>query len=417
VGDDERAVSDGSPAEKPRVLIAGGGVTGLEALLALSDLAGDRIDLTLLAPEPDFVYKPLLVEEPFALGPAEHHELAPAAEQQGARFVQRALSAVRVEDHVAELDDGSELGYDMLLVCVGARFAPPFDGAITFPGPEPLRIDEVIENVAEGDGRMAFIVPPGVSWPLPIYELALMTQRRALEQGKDIRIVIVTPEDAPLILFGTVASDQVASLLEGRRIAVETDAQVRELDDGTLFLLPGDRRLEATAAVALPRVDGPRIEGLPADEGGFLPINLHARVRGAQHVYAAGDGTNFPIKQGGLGTQQADAAAQEIAARAGADIDPEPFHPILRGKLLTGEESLHMRHDIAGGGGEGTASADYLWWPPHKIGGRYLSAWLAHEEVHDPEPPRRSLEVEVALPTEWHEDPMALDPYSAPRVD
>jgi sulfide:quinone oxidoreductase len=101
----------------------------------------------------------------------------------------------------------------------------------------------------------------------------------------------------------------------------------------------------------------------------------------------------------------------------GTEIDPEPFHPILRGKLLTGEESLHMRHDIAGGGAEGAVSADYLWWPPHKIGGRYLSAWLAHEEVHDPEPPRRSLEVEVALPTEWHEGPMALDPYSAPRVD
>jgi hypothetical protein len=55
--------------------------------------------------------------------------------------------------------------------------------------------------------------------------------------------------------------------------------------------------------------------------------------------------------------------------------------------------------------------------PPHKIGGRYLSAWLAHEDAHDPEPPRRPLDVEVALPSEWHEEPMALDPYSAPRID
>jgi sulfide:quinone oxidoreductase len=134
-------------------------------------------------------------------------------------------------------------------------------------------------------------------------------------------------------------------------------------------------------------------------------------------VYAAGDGTNFPIKQGGLGTQQADAAAEEIAARAGAEIDPQPFHPILRGKLLTGEESLHMRHDIARGAGEGAATADYLWWPPHKIGGRYLSAWLAREDVDDLEPPRHPLDVEVALPKEWHEEPMALDPHSAPQVD
>jgi len=410
-------MSEHGSAGKLQVLIAGGGVTGLEALLALSELAGERIEMTLVAPEPDFVYKPLLVEEPFALGPAERHELAPLADERGARFVQRALSAVRVGDHVAELDDGSELGYDMLLVCVGGRFSPALSGAITFPGPEPLAIDEVIEDAAEGDGQIAFVVPSGVSWPLPIYELALMTQRRAREQGKDMQIVVITPEDAPLIMFGSAASDEVRRLLEGRGIAVEAGAHVRELDDGTLHLTPGDRRVEASATVALPRIEGPRIGGLPADEGGFIPINQHARVRGAEHVYAAGDGTNFPIKQGGLGTQQADVAAQDIAARAGAEIDPQPFHPILRGKLLTGEESLHMRHDVAGGAGEGAASADYLWWPPHKIGGRYLSPFLAHEEVHDPEPPRRPLEVEVALPREWHEEPMALDPYSAPRID
>jgi NADPH-dependent 2,4-dienoyl-CoA reductase/sulfur reductase-like enzyme len=50
VRDDGRAVSEQTPADKPRVLVAGGGVTGLEALLALSDLAGERIELTLLAP-------------------------------------------------------------------------------------------------------------------------------------------------------------------------------------------------------------------------------------------------------------------------------------------------------------------------------------------------------------------------------
>jgi sulfide:quinone oxidoreductase len=403
-------VSEQSSSAKPRVLIAGGGVTGLEALLALSDLAGERIEMTLLAPEPDFVYKPLLVEEPFALGPAEHHELAPLVEERGARLARGALMGVRVREHAAQLDDGSEAGYEMLLVCVGGRFVPALRGAITFPGPEPLQIDEVIEQAA-GGGEIAFVVPYGVSWPLPIYELALMTERRAREQRQDVRIVVVTPEAAPLIMFGSVASDEVAALLDGRGIFVETDAQVRELDDGTLFIAPGNRRLEASAAVALPRIEGPRIDGLPADDWGFLPINQHARVRGAEHVYAAGDGTNFPIKQGGLGTQQADAAAEEIAARAGAEIDPQPFHPILRGKLLTGEESLHMRHDIARGAGEGAASADYLWWPPQKIGGRYLSAWLAHEDVDDLEPPRHPLDVEVALPKEWHEEPMAIDPF------
>ena len=163
---------------------------------------------------------------------------------------------------------------------------------------------------------------------------------------------------------------------------------------------------------------GPAIPGLPADEDGFIPVDQHSRVRGADDVYAAGDGTNFPLKQGGLATQQADAAAEEIAHQLGAAGEPEPFRPVLRGQLLTGDASLHMRAEIAGGGGEGTASLDRLWWPPHKISGRYLAPVLYHGELHEQgRPPGETLDVEVSLPEEWYVEPMALDPYSPPKFD
>jgi sulfide:quinone oxidoreductase len=160
--------------------------------------------------------------------------------------------------------------------------------------------------------------------------------------------------------------------------------------------------------IALPAMSGPAIAGLPLDDGGFLPIDEHARVSGVADVYAAGDGTDFPIKQGGIATQQADAAAEHIAARAGADLEPQPFRPVLRGKLLVAEESVHLLHDLEAGAS--SASDDYLWWPPHKISGRYLAPWLSREMPHEPEAPRRPLDVEVALPPEWHGEPMTLDP-------
>ena len=150
---------------------------------------------------------------------------------------------------------------------------------------------------------------------------------------------------------------------------------------------------------------------LPADERGFIPIDEHARVRGVPGVYAAGDGTNFPIKHGGLGTQQADAAAEEIAAQAGASLEPAPFHPVIRGKLITGEESLNLQADIAGGG-EGVSSLDYLWWPPQKIAGKYLTAQLSGRTPHELGPPPSGIEVEVSLGADWHREPMGLDPYS-----
>ncbi len=401
------------------IVIAGGGVAGLEALLALSDLAGDRAALTLVAPEPDFLYKPLLVEEPFDLGPAARYELEPLAEERGASFVQRAVKSVRPQDHAVELDDGSALDYDYLVVCAGGRFAAAVDGAITFPsGREPFDPDAVLDRAESKDHRLVFIVPPGVTWSLPLYEIALMTQRRAVDRGGDVKIAIVTPESAPLAIFGPTASAAIGELLRGRGIEVIASSSVRKLGEDGIRLTPGDRALGPAEAVALPVMEGPAIAGLPADEHGFIPVDDYSRVKGADDVYAAGDGTNFPIKQGGLATQQADVAAEDIAHRIGAVPPPEPFRPVLRGKVLTGDESINLQAEVAGGGGEGEASLDALWWPPQKISARYLAPLLYHGDVaEDEEPPRGSLDVEVSLLKEWHEQPMAIDPLEPPNVD
>ena len=400
------------------VVIAGGGVAGLEAMLALHDLAGGKADATLIAPQPDFVYKPLLVEEPFGLGPPEQYALAPLAEERGAEFVLRAVSAVRPEEHQVELDDGSALDYDYLVVCVGGRFAEAFPGAITFPGgTSPLRIDPILDEAVAGLGRIAFVVPASVTWSLPIYEVALMTSRRARERGADVQFLLYTPEPAPLAAFGPTASAEVAQMLKARGIDAHHGARVHP-DEGKLVVTPGGDELGADVVISLPVMTGPAISGLPANADGFIPVDEHSRVRGADDVYAAGDGTNFPLKQGGLATQQADAAAEHIAHRLGAALSPEPFHPVLRGQLLTGDASLHMRSDVTGGAGEGAASLDRLWWPPHKISGRYLSPMLYHSERQlEGEPPGEALDVEVSLPVEWHEEPMAIDPHAPPNVD
>jgi sulfide:quinone oxidoreductase len=406
-------------SEGARVVIAGGGVAGIETLLALADIAGDRVSQTLVSPTPDFLYKPLLVEEPFDIGPAERYELQPLAQEKGADFVQHAVSAVRPEDHVVELDDGSTLAYDYLVVCLGGRFVPAIEGAITFPYPgEAFRVDALLDRAEEGDHRLVFIVPGGVTWSLPLYEIALMTQRRSVQRGREVKIAIVTPESAPLGVFGPGASSTIDGMLRARGIDVVTGSTVRQLGDDGIRLSPGDRALGPAVAVALPVMEGPAIEGLPADEQGFIPIDEQARVKGVEDVYAAGDGTNFPIKQGGLATQEADAAAEDIAHRIGAGPVPRPFRPVLRGKLLTGDESVNLRTDVAGGGGEGEVSLDTLWWPPQKISARYLAPLLYHGQIReDVEPPRRSLDVEVALPMEWHEEPMAIDPLEPPLVE
>jgi sulfide:quinone oxidoreductase len=404
---------------RARVLVVGGGVAGLEALLALRDLAGDRASLTLVSATDEFVYKPLLVEEPFDIGLAERHELEPIAREHDAEFLQGALRSVSPESHAIELGDGKSLDYDHLVVAVGGRFRRALAGVTTFPSADaPFSADAILNRAEQKDHRLAFIVPVGASWPLPIYEVALMTQRRAAQLGLAAKIALITPESAPLAIFGPAPSAAVRELLSARGIELFAESTVREVGSDGIRLSPGDRVIGPAEAVALPVMDGPAIQGLPSDAGGFIPVDERSRVKGVEDVYAAGDGTNFPIKQGGLATQQADAAAEHLAHALGAAGDPEPFRPVLRGKLLTGEESVNLSADVAGGSGDPEVSADYLWWPPHKIASRYLSPFLFHGESHtEPEPPPDSLDVEVALPKEWHEEPMALETDGPPSAD
>ena len=119
------------------------------------------------------------------------------------------------------------------------------------------------------------------------------------------------------------------------------------------------------------------MRGLPRDERGFVPVDGHGRVPGLDGVWAAGDCTAFPIKQGGLAAQQADAAAESIAARAGADVDPQPFRPVLRGVLLTGRGRRWIRRELETAGDHGEAQRRALWWPPTKVAGAYLAPYLA----------------------------------------
>lgn len=264
-----------------------------------------------------------------------------------------------------------------MLVAVGAGSEPAFRRVLTWtPETDAELFGGLLRDLDEGYlKRVAFVVPPGVAWALPAYELALMTAWQAWGMGHDdVQVTIYTPEDAPLGLFGTQASVAVRVDLEEAGVQAETGVYVAEdpQDPARLILHPGERTLEAERVVALPRAVGPRLPGLPANARGFIPTDLHGRVPDVDAVWAAGDAIAFPVKQGGLASQQADAAAESIAAHAGAELDPRPYRPVLRGMMLTGRGKAWMRHQPAGGG-EGTAVRRALWWPPTKIAGRYLS--------------------------------------------
>ncbi|HET6656964.1 MAG TPA: FAD-dependent oxidoreductase [Gaiellaceae bacterium] len=369
----------GSIEDRHRVLVAGGGVAALEAMVAVRALAEDRVDVELLSPDQDFYYRPLAVAEPFGRGGALRFDLRALATGCGARHRLGALTSVDAAKHRARTSHGESLSYDSLLLATGARRQIALPGALTYRGSEDTpAFSRVLAEAASGEIRtLAFVVPTGVTWPLPLYELALQTASSLAERGADAKITFFTPEERPLAIFGHAGSEVVEELLADRGIELRTRVHPERFEDGLLQLVPG-APLAVERVIALPRLVGVAVAGVPHDSSGFVHTDAFGRIATLEDVYAAGDGSSFPIKQGGLASQQADAAASAIAEQAGASVTPTAFDPVLRGVLLTGSHPEYLRAELGGGHMYASVATDApLWWPPAKIAARYLAPYLA----------------------------------------
>jgi sulfide:quinone oxidoreductase len=374
-------------------VIAGGGVAALETMLALRSLAGRHVAIELLAPERQLAHRPASVATAFGFGAPEPVDVDSLAADMDAGVRRAALTGADTRRRVALLAGGGEVPYDRLVVAVGAQPRGVLPGAIRFGGPADAgRLEAVLDRTEAGELRdIVFTVAAGTVWTLPLYELAIMAAVELRSRGaRDARLTVVTPEREPLWLFGSPAAAAVRKLLAQRDVALRTGVTSRSVDDGELELTGGER-VPADVVIALPALEGPDLHGLPADPDGFIPVDAHGRVTGAPGVFAAGDATAFPIKQGGLATQQADAVAEAITVDLGLRRAAHPFRPVLRGLLLTGGAPLYLRAEL-GPAGEvrdrsgtgpmpatitGEASARALWWPPGKIAGLYLAPYLA----------------------------------------
>jgi sulfide:quinone oxidoreductase len=373
--------TQGSSSPRFRVSIVGGGVAAVEAALALSQLAPEQIDLTVIAPNEELVYRPMSVTEPFAFGGARHYKLAPIVADAGARLLTDKLDWVEPDENTLHTEEGRAIEYDALILAMGGRPSPRYGKHVTTIDDRRLdaQLHGLIQDIEGGYiTSIAFVSPARMPWPLPLYELALMTAGRAYDMQMELVATLITPEDAPLAIFGQTASDAVSEVLARAKVHVITSAYAEVPESGEVVISPGDRHLKADRVVALPELSGPGMRGLPLGENGFIRVDPHGHVRDvAAPVFAAGDAIDFPIKQGGLGCQQADAAAESVAALAGVPLTPKPFDPVMQAKLLTDGEPLYLTAEITGGHGFSSRVTDTpSWSPPNKIPARFMAPYL-----------------------------------------
>ena len=369
-------LDDVAPNSRPRVLIAGGGVAALELLLALRVNAGARLAITLLSADAELAPPAMTVAEPFQRGGAQTWDWAQIAAQQDARLVLDRLVAVDTEARIAFTHGGRRIPYDVLVLATGARRVEPLAGALTFGtrGDAAARLRALVAELSPRDPvSIAFALPWPSSWSLPLYELALLWAHELRERGSAAAVRLVTPEEHALELLGPAARDAVLPLLGALGVELITSAQPRAVAPDGLRLESGEL-VEADHVVTLADIVARPVPGLPVDRAGFLPVDLYGRVVGAVDVFAAGEATSFPLRQGGLATQQADVVADTIAAIHAGGPAPGPFAPVLRGRLTTSGAPLYLQARPLG---QSVASAHALWSPPEKVAGRYLAPYLS----------------------------------------
>ena len=285
-------VKSTAPIERRRVVIVGGGVAALETVLALRTWAEKYVHVTVIAPEREFTPQALDIARPFAGGQAEHLDLERFMTEHGGRFRRTAVVSVDAERRTLSCTTGPDEHYDALVIAVGASARPAFDHAVTF-GADFLACDELLADLEhERTQSVAFVVPEGCTWPLPLYELALTTAEQTRGTGsEEVRLHLVTPERRALDLFGTrrERSGHRVDAVGAHRPALRCGRgrPPRRTRGHRARPNPGGRPRRRARSPG-----GPAPLGLPTDAHGFIPVDEHGRVPGADAVYAAGDATD-----------------------------------------------------------------------------------------------------------------------------
>lgn len=328
------------------VLVAGGGPAALQVLHALSS-GPNRLAVTLLCPQGTAPYRPLSAYTGLVADAPPALDLMDVAGRCGGGLVLDRLASVDPRRSVARTAHGAELTYDALVVAVGAIPHPTIAGAITLGRRrDEERLRRLVGRVRAAEtARIAVVVPPGASWTLPAYELALLLRHAAPHHPQ---IAVLTAEPAPLHALGPLASERVSALLADRDVALHTGA-FPDLFDGTRLWLPWQGAVDVDAVVALPTPRGPAVPGLPHDHAGFLPVDVRGRVRDVAGVWAAGDVTDGALKHGGLAARDADVVAVDVAHELGGTAPSEGSPGSeLRVVLLHGDGALCLQVERTG---------------------------------------------------------------------
>jgi sulfide:quinone oxidoreductase len=291
---------------RSRVVILGSSFAGMTAALELKKRVGDRHEIVVLDPRPNFTFIPSLIWLPFGLREAEDvtFPLAPLYDRKGIRFINQAATELDLADHVVTLGAGDEISYDRLFIGTGPRLAferVPGLGPVDGHTQSVCNLDHALlareawQRFLESPGPVVVGTAQGGSCFGASYEFLFnihhQIKKAGLEKVAPVTFVTAEPFLGHFGLGGVGASQQMVERffdrlgIEGLPNSVIKEVRADEIE------LESGRTLPFAYSMIVPPftgVDAVREADGLANPMGFVPVDDQYRHPEHRDVFAAG---------------------------------------------------------------------------------------------------------------------------------
>lgn len=331
---------------RQRVIILGSSFAGLTAALELRKRVGDRHEIVVLDPRPDFTFIPSLIWLPFGLREPEDvtFPLAPLYRNKGIRFINEPATKIEPSDHVVTIASGAEIAYDRLFIGTGPRLAFEKIRGLGPHGGYTQSVCNLEHAVVAREAWQRFLKDPG---PVVIgtaqggscfgasYEFLFNIKHRIKKAGLEgvapVTFITAEPFLGHFGLGGVGDSHKIVEKFMDRHgIQGVPNAAIKEVREHEIEL-EGGRILPFAYSMIVPPFTGVdavrQADGL-ANPMGFVPVDDQYRHPDHRDVFAAGVAIAIappdptPVPAGVPKTGQMTEAMAKVAARnIAADIE------------------------------------------------------------------------------------------------